>query len=242
MGFVARQDLLYHNQYGYLIYRPAWKPKFIRSIEPDFSAETYQGASNGRFQEGVYAVSPLFLVLQNGSIVSLTLEHNRQHLPVDFDPVGIRIAQGRYQYNRVSARLRTDQSRRLGLDATASTGGYYDGTLRRLSATLRYSPSAHAALSVAGEFNRIRGLGVAGEGQDAYLLGPELRLALNPRVQLTGFYQFSSASRLARWNARASWEFQPLSYVYLVFNQLDNTALDARQQQTIAKVSYLKQF
>ncbi|RFP64313.1 hypothetical protein D0N36_14750 [Hymenobacter lapidiphilus] len=61
-------------------------------------------------------------------------------------------------------------------------------------------------------------------------------------MQLTAFYQYSSAARLARWNVRASWEFQPLSYVYLVFNELDNSQLDSRQQQTIGKVSYIKQF
>ena len=242
MGFVARQDLIYHNQYGYLIWRPKWKPKFIRSIEPDFSSDVYQGARDGRFQEGAFAVSPLFLVLQNGGQLYLKLEHNRQNLPVDFDPVGILIAKGNYHYNRAVVRFATDPSSKLFFSITASGGGYYNGRLRTAAGTLRYSPSAHAALSVQGEYNQLRGVGITEQSQDAWLLGPELRLALNPRVQFTAFYQYSSAARQARWNVRASWEFQPLSYVYLVFNDLANRALDSSQQQTIAKVSYIKQF
>ncbi|RFP64315.1 hypothetical protein D0N36_14760 [Hymenobacter lapidiphilus] len=242
MGFVARQDLVYHNPYGYLIWRPAWKPTFIRSIEPDFSVDVYQGASDGKFQEGSFAVSPLFFLLQSGGQFYLKLEHNRQNLPVDFDPVGVLIGAGRYRYNRVEVRFATDPSSKLYFGTTASSGGYFNGTLRRAEASLRYSPSAHAALSLDGEYNRLRNVGIEKQNQDAWLLGPELRLALNPRVQLTAFYQYSSAARLARWNVRASWEFQPLSYVYLVFNELDNSRLDSRQQQTIGKVSYIKQF
>ncbi|WP_052733008.1 carbohydrate binding family 9 domain-containing protein [Hymenobacter terrenus] len=242
MGFVARQDLIYHNPYGYLIWRPSWKPKFIRSIEPDFSADIYQGASDGRFQEGVFSMSPVFFLLQNGGSVYVKLEHNRQNLPVDFDPVGILIAKGSYRYNRIEARFATDPSSKLYFRATGSSGGYYNGTLRRADGSLRYSASAHAALSLDGEYNALRGVGIEKANQEAWLLGPELRLALNPRAQLTAFYQYSSAARLARWNVRASWEFQPLSYVYLVFNELANNQLDSRQQQTIGKVSYIKQF
>jgi hypothetical protein len=83
---------------------------------------------------------------------------------------------------------------------------------------------------------------------------------LNPRVQLIGFYQHSSISNFDVWNVRFSWEYKPLSFIYLVFNQrgyddfrtqLSNDGLRrvkttqlARQneQQIIAKISYLKQF
>ncbi len=242
MGFVARQDLIYHNPYGYLIWRPAWKPKFIRSIEPELAVEVYQGASDGRFQEGIFAASPLFLLLQNGGLMYFRLEHNRQNLPIDFNPVGIVIASGSYQYNRLEARFATDPSNKLYFGITGGTGGYYNGTLRRLATNLRYSPSAHASLSFDGEYNRLRGVGIEEQNQDAWLLGPELRLALNPRAQLTAFYQYSSASKLARWNVRASWEFKPLSYVYVVFNELGDNQLDSRQQQLISKVTYIKQF
>lgn len=242
MGFVARQNLLYHNPNGYLIWRPSWKPKFIRSIEPGFDLQVYQGASDRKFQEGLLRLYPLYLVFQSGATLVGTYELNRQHLPVDFDPVGIVIARGKYTYHRAELSYNTDQSRKVSVRGNGATGGYFNGRLHTASGAVRYSPSAHAAFSVQGEYNALRGVGLEAENQDAWLLGPEARLSLNPRVQLTAFYQYSSAARLARWNVRASWEFQPLSYVYLVFNELDNRPLESRQQQTIGKISYIKQF
>jgi len=97
-------------------------------------------------------------------------------------------------------------------------------------------------LTVEYELNRASHLGARRESKTTHLLGPELRLALNPRVQLTGFYQYNSLRALGSWNARFAYEFAPLSYLYLVFN--DSRSTDqianpiAATQQFILKMSY----
>jgi len=65
-------------------------------------------------------------------------------------------------------------------------------------------------------------------------------MALNASVQMNVFYQYKTVNKRSSWNAGFSWEYQPLSYVYLVFNE--NRTTDFRQDQTIAKISFLKQF
>jgi hypothetical protein len=50
----------------------------------------------------------------------------------------------------------------------------------------------------------------------ARLIAPGLRLAWNPRVQLTAFYQYNEAARQGTSNARFAWEFRPLSHLYVV--------------------------
>ena len=65
-------------------------------------------------------------------------------------------------------------------------------------------------------------------------------MALNPRLQLNVFYQYNSANERSRWNSRLSWEYKSQSFIYLVFNE--NKTNDFKQDQTIAKISYLKQF
>ena len=70
------------------------------------------------------------------------------------------------------------------------------------------------------------------------------RLALNPRLQLIGFYQRNSLSSQDNYNVRLSWEYQPLSYVYVVFNHrgFDNTQLKRQtEDHVIVKLSYLRQ-
>ncbi|MEM8892704.1 MAG: hypothetical protein AAGD28_32285, partial [Bacteroidota bacterium] len=70
------------------------------------------------------------------------------------------------------------------------------------------------------------------------------RFALNPRIQLSAFYQYNTFDKRGRWNIRASWEFQPLSFIYLVYNDTRIDGLDDpfQQQQFIGKVTFLKQF
>jgi len=73
-------------------------------------------------------------------------------------------------------------------------------------------------------------------------------LALNPRVQLTGLYQKNSLNNADNYNIRLSWEFFPLSYVYLIYNRGVNSIINNMVIQTqtqdhlIAKISYLQQF
>ena len=66
-----------------------------------------------------------------------------------------------------------------------------------------------------------------------------------PRLQLIGFYQKNTTDNLNSVNMRLAWEYQPLSYVYLVFNTLNYQGTDStqqKQQSFLAKLSYLKQF
>lgn len=103
-------------------------------------------------------------------------------------------------------------------------------------------------------------MGVKNDSGNNQLYTLSGRFAFNPRVQLIGFYQHTSISNFDVWNVRFSWEYKPLSFIYLVFNQRDyddfRTQLSndglrriktdqlSRQseQQTTTKISYLKQF
>jgi len=70
------------------------------------------------------------------------------------------------------------------------------------------------------------------------------RIALNPRMQLIGFYQKNSENNLSNYNFRFSWEYQPLSYFYIVFNHRGFNNIQMKRQaedHAIIKISYLKQ-
>jgi hypothetical protein len=88
-------------------------------------------------------------------------------------------------------------------------------------------------------------MGAARETKQVNLLILETRMAINPRMQLIGFYQKNTTDDLKSLNLRLSWEYQPLSFVYLVFNSLNYQGMDStqqKQQSFLAKLSYLKQF
>ena len=255
VGFVARDDLLLTSPAGNLDLRPGWKPEFVRSFNPGFVAYMYHRLSDGAFQEAWLTLTPVSISFIKGAEINLSLEPNWQTLENQdvavFRPLGVGLDAGDYSYIRYNAALQSDLSRRYSGALEVTAGPYFDGQLTTVSATARLAPSPHMALSLDYELNRATNLGTLGEDVDSHLFGPELRLALNPRFQFNAFYQYNTLEERARWNVRMSYEFSPLSYVFLVFNdnryfinetlRRSNPDFFATQQQAILKVSYLRQ-
>jgi hypothetical protein len=92
--------------------------------------------------------------------------------------------------------------------------------------------------------NDFRSIGDERKRVTREIIAPELRLALNANVQLSGFYQYNTASNTGALNARFSWQYAPLSFLYLVYNDLrsiDSSDGSFTQQAGIFKISYIKQ-
>lgn len=109
---------------------------------------------------------------------------------------------------------------------------------------MRYAPIPHVAFTADYEYNNLDNLGVQLEDLKTHLTTFVARFALNPRIQLSAFYQYNSFDEQGRWNVRGSWEYRPLSFIYLVFNDTHISGLEQpfEQQQLIGKVTFLKQF
>jgi hypothetical protein len=139
----------------------------------------------------------------------------------------------------------SDPSRFINLLADISWGNYFNGKLFSGDLTLQFAPLPH--ISLKGRFNRNHFMGVGVEESFATidLYGLEGRFALNPRLQLIGFYQKNMDNNSFNYNIRLAWEYQDLSYIYLVFNHRDFYDPDQFrmiEDHAIAKVSYLRQF
>ena len=107
----------------------------------------------------------------------------------------------------------------------------------------RWSPNPYVSVRASYEINRLRSLGTADTSLVTHLVGPELRASLNPRVQWSAFYQYNTVQRRSALNTRFSWEFAPLSFLYVVYNDgqpiLDSPVPAARS--LIVKLSWLRQ-
>lgn len=140
----------------------------------------------------------------------------------------------------------SDPSASVSLSGRVEVGGYFDGQLSSLSLSIRTAPIPQIAASVSYTRNELTSIGEAHLTRVTHLLAPELRLSLNPRLQLIAFWQYNTAAERSTWNARFSWEFEPLSYIFVVFN--DNRTFDQprfetpfTQREAIIKISYLRQ-
>ena len=243
MGFVSRPNVLMTNPFVTWTIQPRWLPKRVVWIKHGPNAIAYQDPGTFSLQEAnlTYSGEALF---RTGGAISPSVEYNVQRptAPVTLFP-NVRIDPGSYAFARSNLSLRTDQSARLATSVNVGTGNFFDGALDRLELSPRWSPNPYLSLRGSYEVNRLRRLGTRDSSFVTHLAGPELRLFLNPRVQWSAFYQYNSAAQRGTLNARFSWEFLPLSFLYVVYNDRQPIAggLTPVSRSLIVKLSWLGQ-
>ncbi len=244
MGFVFQKDVMYHSPGGYAIVRPKSLP-FVRRWDPGAFFNYYHDFEDfGNFQQASIYIFPIYTWFKDNSFVEASFTPTWQNINFNFAPLGLEIEEREYQYTRFLLRYNTDQSKKLSGSIRYDFGNFYNGKRTTITAGLRYAPLPHVALSADYEHNNIDDVGILEQDLNTDLYTASLRLALNPRVQLSTFYQYNSFDEQGRWNVRFSWEYMPLSFIYLVFNDTQTDAFDPVQRTTqfISKITFLKQF
>lgn len=244
MGFVRQKNVIRHNPGGYWILRPKKLP-WIRRWDPGFFVDYYHNANDpGKFQQANIWLFPVWIFFTDGSFLSYSIFPTWQNINFNFAPLGVQIGQDDYYYTRHEVRFNTDQSRKWSLSGGFEWGEFYNGRRETVTSGVRIAPNPYLAFTFDYEYNRLRSLGELNQNLETHLTTTGARFAASPRLQLSTFYQYNTFDEQGRWNVRLSWEYQPLSFIYLVFN---NTQIDAFEtpfetQQFIAKVTFLKQF
>lgn len=249
-GFIYDKDIINTDFGGYRIIRKDWIPKKWRQLDPGVFSHFYHRASDGRFLQAQLEFFPFYTIFINGGWAYMYVIPTWQSLPDPISIVGIPISAGNYQYTRYRFNYANDQSKKLAYSLQYETGGYYDGRLNSIVVTSRFSPLPHVAFNVNYQYNDFKEMGETKVNERTHLITPELRLGLNPRVQLISYYQYNTATEKGIVNLRFSWEYRPLTYIYIVYNegrqQVFNPVTQTndlyRSQNSIFKITFLKQF
>ncbi len=247
MGFISRQDIIGTTPGIIRNFRGDKLPfnKWIRAFEPSVAAQFYHQASTGDLIERILVANPFYLNLQNGGYIGYGLNSNYQNLKEAFIPLGIEIAPGEYDYSRHFVLASTDPSAIFSANGFIEWGNYFNGSLLLMDFSLGFVPIPHISLSTRFNRNDFTNVGIEQISKKVDLYSIEGRFALNPRIQLTGIFQKNSENDLENINVRFAWEYKPMSYIYLVYNErsfLDDPMVSQLEQQGIFKVSYVKQF
>ncbi len=243
MGFVFQKNVVRHSPGGYYIWRP--KTDFIRRWDPGvFFNYNHDAANPSNFQQASLYIFPVYTWFKDNSFMEMSLSPTWQNINFPFAPLGLEIEQGNYFYTRYYIRYNTDQSKKWSGGLTYNFGNFYDGSRWTINLYGRLAPIPHVSFTFNYERNELENIGLENQNMDTDLMTIGSRFALNPRVQISTFYQYNSFDEQGRWNIRASWEYQPLSFIYLVFNDTQINGLDDpfQEQQFIGKVTFLKQF
>lgn len=244
MGFVFQKNVIWHNPGGYYIWRPKNIP-WIRRYDPGAFFNYYHDASDPRnFQQASIYLFPIYLFFTDGSFIQYAIFPTWQNINFDFAPLGVAIEQDNYFYTRHQVNFNTDRSAKFSLSGNLNWGNFYNGKRTTVSGGLRFAPIPHIAFTLDYEYNNLRNLGKLNEDLITQLTTVGGRFALNPRLQLSTFYQYNTFDERGRWNLRASWEYRPLSFVYLVYNNTQINSLDNpfQEQQFVGKVTWMRQF
>ena len=242
-GFVSRPDVVMTGPFASVTFQPAWRPASVVWFRPEIFSLFYHDPQTKRLQEGSIALRGEVLSRRGGTLTPFVLRTlQRPDAPIPLLP-GVSIAPGTHDAWRVGVDLMTDQSAKVAATVSASTGGFFDGRQEQLALSGRWSPSPYLSLRANYEVNFLGSLGPADTSLVTYLAGPELRLFLNPRLQWSAFYQYNSVIERGSLNSRVSWEFSPLSYLYVVYNDRQPIlgGLTPRARSLIVKLSWLRQ-
>ncbi|MXX85045.1 MAG: carbohydrate binding family 9 domain-containing protein [Acidobacteria bacterium] len=243
-GFVFTKDVIVTSPAVRLDLRPAWLPRWARAYTPGLTLFLFNRASTGDFFSGFVSIRPLTLRLESGGEIGLSLRPEWQRFDGAFQPVpGIRVPADDYRFTRWTLSAEHDPSANVTGGVRYTTGPFYDGSLDKSEVSAKAVLSPHVVGFVSWEMNRFHDVG--GSDGTTHLLTPELRLALNPRLELSGIWQYNTAVDASSVNVRVAWEFRPLSFLYVVYN--DNASLDSAlapfpaRRQLIVKGTWLWQ-
>lgn len=242
-GFVSRPDVIMTSPYANVTFQPKWRPEGLVWIRPELFTLFFHDPSSRALQEARVLANTELLTVAGGSLTPF-VERNLQRPVTNVALLpGVTIAPGVHDYWRYGVELKSDPSARFAGAASLSAGGFFDGEQERAAISGRWSPNPYVSVRASYEVNRLRSLGTADTSLVTHLVGPELRASLNPRVQWSAFYQYNTVQRRAALNTRFSWEFAPLSFLYVVYNDgqpiLDSPVPAARS--LIVKLSWLRQ-
>lgn len=244
IGFVRQNNLIRHNPGGYLILRPK-NINWIRRWDPGLFV-TYNHDANplGNFQQANIYIFPIYLWFKDNSFLLMSVTPFWQNINFNFSPLNLPIEQGQYTYTRYQFEYNTDRSKMWSVGFKYGFGGFHNGLRNTFNLSGRLAPSPYISLSFDYENNKLQGIGIHDSNLTTELFTLGSRFALNPRVQLSSFYQFNSFDEQSRLNIRFSWEYQPLSFLYIVYNstKINELSESFNNEQFISKITLVKQF
>lgn len=162
--------------------------------------------------------------------VEVNDEFDRLTEPFTVAP-GHTIAPGGYDVRRAGVRYVSGTGRALSGSLGFSTGGFYDGDRTNWNAALTWRASYRLRLEATAQRNAVS---LSTGDFTADLVGGRLRYAWSPRLYGSAYLQYNTQTHSFVTNARLSYRWAPLSDVFLVYTERQDTDLDVRNERSVA--------
>ena len=153
---------------------------------------------------------------------------------------GRSIPAGSYTWKEVTARYASGEGRALSANVSGTTGGFYDGRRRAVSAAFVWRLRYNLSLEGSAQRNDVRR--DAGDFT-ADLASVRVRYSWSTRLYGSAYTQYNTQTRALVTNARLAWRYRPLSDVYLVYTDRQDSQTWTQNERVLAlKVTHMTAF
>lgn len=247
VGFLGLDNFINVNPFAALDLRPQWLPKGWRRLNPGFDFELMMDATRQLTDQAFLNIRPFVVQMDSDTEFGVRYRTEWQHLQQSFMPLNLTIAADNYIMESVELFWRRDPTATLSWDLEFSAGEYYNGQRTTYQAGLTYLYQPFLRLGTSYERNVIRNVGVQSSDVTTDLYSFSGRLALSPTFNVNAFYQRNTFDDRDNVNIRLSWEYQPLSFLFVVLNEsvFESDPLARNritERQAIAKLTWMRQF
>ncbi len=227
-GFVRRRD--FQQRYATVGIHARPSLPGIQELNPYVEADYYADL-DGRAQSHQVSAALDVFFRPDGE---LRLEVNDwfDRLDTPFTPFpGRTIPVGRYSYRNAQVTYTSTQRYPVYGNAGLTLGDYYDGTRAAYTGGLTWRPRYD--LSLEGTYQR-NDVTLQSGAFVADLAGVRLKYAWSTTLFGSTFVQYNTQTKTFVTNARVAWRYAPLSDVFLVYTERQNTETNVRNERSIA--------
>ena len=220
LGFVRRKDQ--RRWSGELSFTPRFEGStWARQLTLNLGEVDVRG-QDGAFQTGRRSLDGQF-TFESGDGVGATLARREEVLALPFQiRPGVRVPAGSYRFSTLTVSGRTNGSRALSGNASASMGDFYHGTRTELRFTGGITVSPRLSFQPSVARNDVS-LPVDGGNFTTHVASVNVKSALSRWLFGDVLVQYDDVSRSLQANVRINWIHTPGSNLFLVLDTGVNT-------------------
>jgi hypothetical protein len=238
LGFVPRNN--FDNAYTYLNYIFYPKSKIINNIQPVFYGTIYADSLLHKTDHEIYS-GPVFN-FKNTSTLFVVVLNDYTKLQQPFNPSlnnGKSLPTGSgYSYTSVVFSYTSDVRTDIAGNFYLRTGQYYNGHFTLASGALNYKLQPYGTIGFNYNLTNVR-LPAPYSNNNIIAVGPIANISFSKNLFFSSNVQYTSLNTNINYFFRMQWQFRPLSDIYIVYSNNENTELRVRQNQSlIVKLVY----
>ena len=222
VGFLLRRDVTsLDGQLQYLWYTGPETP--FRTVAVQGTAQGFRRNADGSTESGTFAPR-VTAEFRTGATLSATYSANYESV-LDSFPLApdVSVLPGEYWFHEGQVAYRAGRTTLLRPSVTATAGQFYDGHRVSLGPSVEWNAvPPHLELGADYTFNAIR-FPDRHVSLNVHLVRVRVRIAYDPRLSLSTFWQYNSVDDVASLNARLRFNVRDGTDLWIVYNETINT-------------------